>query len=225
MNYVAVLPYIYQPYFDECIKTLKIDVMAIDNTVSNRGVAESWNMGIDEMRNKDADYLIILSAAMRFGESGGQDMLEDLEISPVWRTYFADKSKIADRDSYSEWVDGMFGYHCVAFHRELINQIGYFDTNFYPIYFEDSDYNLRIKKSCPRATTVLASIDAKSVEYNHAATLAGVKSPAEPLITYFATKWGIHPDAINQLTSYDHPFNNPDNSIKYFPYAHGREGK
>jgi len=87
VNYVGVLPYAYQPYFDECFKTIRIphvNMLYIDNTdpATNYGVMKSHNMGIDFMNKRGADWLIVMSAAIRFGEKGGLDFVQALEDHP-----------------------------------------------------------------------------------------------------------------------------------------------
>lgn len=226
---VGVIPYIHQPYFDACIGTLKLpseDIVAIDNTKRNLGVAESWNRGIDYVSRIGADWLIIISAAMRFGEPGGLDMIEQLEKHPEANIVrFAEKhipEQQFDRGNNPSWNDGVFYWHCTAISKKLIDEVGYFDPNFYPIYFEDTDYDLRIAKAGFKESDIIVPIDAKSVSVGHASKLAGVDSPSAPLVAYFATKWGRHPGA-PQLGSYDTPFNALANSLKFFPPAHGRK--
>jgi hypothetical protein len=214
MNYVAVLPYVYGPYFRDCIDTLKLDVLHIDNTKENLGVAESWNRGIDEMRSNDAEWLIIISSSMRFGQSGGLEIASTLKDADSPIVFFSDNKS-------GPLGNKGFGYHCAALHRDLIDTVGYFDSNFWPIYFEDSDYNLRIWKT-GIDTICLLPIDATTMGYNKGIELAGIAAPPKDNIVYFASKWGIHPDAISLLTAYDHPFNNPEYSVKFFPPAHGR---
>lgn len=214
MSYVAVLPYAHFSDYDECLATLLLTHYDLDNTEHNRGVAGSWNLGIDQMRKEYADWLIILSASMRFGQAGGLDILDVLEDAPPNVIYLADET------GGPLGTEG-FAYHCVGIHREVVEKVGYFDPNFYPIYFEDTDYTLRCKKAgyWPFA---LGPIDAKTMGYGRGVQLAGINAPAEPNIAYFATKWGVHPNAVAQLGSYEHPFNDFDNSIKFFPPARGR---
>ena len=82
MKYVTVLPFAYRPYLEECKATMHSDfaqnVYFIDDTnPDNRiGIMRAHNMGIDRMRELGADWLIILSAAIRFGEAGGLDFID-----------------------------------------------------------------------------------------------------------------------------------------------------
>lgn len=229
VNYVAVIPFIYPPYMQDLKLTLKLpeaNVNFIDNTDVNRGVAGSWNVGIEQLKERGADWLIIISAAMRFGEPGGLDMLEQIQQHPTADIIrFAQKDVPAghfnkDDKAANPGYPECFNWHCTAISSELIKQVGKFDPNFYPIYFEDTDYDLRIKKAGFNLTDFIAPIDAHSVSAGHATELGGVESPAAPLVAYFATKWGRHP-AAPQLGEYDKPFNNPDNSLAFFPPARG----
>lgn len=225
---LIVIPYVHKPYFDKCMATLDpfLDVLPIDNTKRNLGVAESWNRGIDAVKEDSSyDWLVVCSAAMRFGSSMGNDMIRQLDAhlgDNVIR--FAEdwiKEQEFERGKNPSWYEGVFYWHCTALSRVTLGAVGYFDPNFYPIYFEDTDYDLRIKKTGIYGTDIILPIDAVSKSIGHSIELAGVKSPSEPLVAYFAEKWGRHPGA-PQLGSYDRPFNDPNNSLAYFPPAHGR---
>ena len=227
IKYVMVLPYAYRPYFKECIdtKALNLNVLAIDNTHENLGVAESWNRGIDEMKRTDAEWLIVCSAAIRFGDEGGNDLLDQIEKHPYAHViHFATKD--VEEQNYVRgespgYADGVLGWHLTAIRRDVIEKVGYFDPNFYPMYFEDIDYDLRINKAYRDPTWLILPIEATGTTLGHGVALGKVKAPADPLIAYFATKWGRHPSAA-QLGEYEHPFNELDKSVKFFPPAHGR---
>ena len=79
IDYVCVLPYAYKPYYDEFIKTCKIpreNILFIDNTTDNIGIMKSHNKGVEFIREKGADWLIVMSACLRFGEAGGMDFIK-----------------------------------------------------------------------------------------------------------------------------------------------------
>lgn len=235
---LIVLPFAYRPYFEQCVATLDkgLDILAIDNTRANLGVAESWNRGIDKVKQDSYDWLIVCSAAMRFGEAKGLDMLEQLmKYKDAHVINFGAKnfpvSKFI-RGTSPGPEGGNFSWHCTAVRRDVLEEVGYFDPNFYPIYFEDIDYDLRINKvynifneetlSYDKPLKwLIVPIDATDTGNGHGVKLGKVESPSEPLIAYFATKWGRHP-AASVLGSYSHPFNDSKNSIAYFPEAGGR---
>lgn len=81
-SFVAVLPSIHQPYTDTCLGSmcpeLRDATLVVDNTRHNRGVPASWNLGIDRMESRGSEWLVIVSAACRFGPEGGSDLLAAL---------------------------------------------------------------------------------------------------------------------------------------------------
>lgn len=228
MKYVMVIPYAYKPYYDKCIATLKIppeNILALDNTIFNLGVAGSWNIGIDTMRSRNADWLIICSATMRFGDDGGLDMISHIEQHPQ-----ADLINFASIDTEpSQFVRGkspgieagMFSWYLCAINRNTIDSVGKFDGNFYPCYFEDIDYDMRVNKYFNNSVDwAILPINATFESRSHAVELGGVKSDPTPLIAYFATKWGRHPSAA-ELGDYATPFNDKNNSLAFWPPANG----
>lgn len=228
-NYLVVIPYTNADYLQECLQTLKIpreNIMVVDNTEDNRGVAGSWNLGIAEMKRRNAEWLIIVSAAMRFGHKGGFDMIAAIE-----HNYTDDIIRFAQRSTPELLFDGSnkfnnppypecFYWHCTAVNRSVFNQVGKFDENFYPIYFEDTDYDLRINKAGFKSTDIIAPIDANTKGAGHGVVMGHVKTDPTASIAYFATKWGRHPGAA-ELGSYDRPFNDKENSLAFWPPANG----
>jgi hypothetical protein len=156
-------------------------------------------------------------------------MLEQLEKYPEADVVHFGTKKVREqrfkRGEGPSYEEGNLGWHCSAVSREVIDKVGYFDPNFYPSYFEDLDYDLRINKalggSWGSPKWFILPIDASSAGLRHAVELGGVKTPVNDLIAYFATKWGRHPSAA-KLGEYDHPFDDKNNSLAFFPPAHGR---
>lgn len=235
---VGILPFIHRPYYDEFMATSKLQplqIMALDNTGAegtetyNIGVAESWNRGIDFMHSTGSDWLLIVSATMRFGERGGLDILEQIEKHPYAHIINFARADVSEQNyagaDSPPYEDGVFYWHCIAIRKEIFERVGYFDPNFYPIYFEDTDFDLRLNKAYQingsELWRIIVPIDATSKGIGHAQKKTGIKSDSDKLIAYFATKWGRHPSAA-QLGEYEHPFNQPENSLKFFPPARGR---
>jgi len=198
-EYVAVLPSIQQEWTNRCLRTCKIDVCVVDNIPSNRGVAASWNQGVQWMRDEGKDWLIIMSATCRFGESGGQDLLDALDVHPTAMAVEA-------------WF---LGWHLIAFHRRVFDLVGTFDENFYPAYFEDNDFGYRITRALG---TDLGPwwpkpfLDVSDAGPAHGVRFAGVQSPAQPLIDYYTRKWGGPPGH----ETFDRPFGNNSNELSYW---------
>lgn len=216
MKYVVVLPFVHRPYMEECRATMAPEfldnVLFVDNTVNNLGIMKSHNLGVDKVIKEDADWLIILSAAVRFGNPGGLDFIQHFIDFPEYNVIEA-----AD----------VFGQHLIALSAQTLKRVGRYDENFGPFYgFEDVDYSLRIQKTYnydarEGATKILwdkFSVDAsdKKVGMAHSIKLGIIDDPAAPKIEYFKRKHGRHPGD-SQLDSYDHPFNDPTKSWDWWP--------
>lgn len=207
MKYTVVLPYVLQEYKDACVATCKFDpdsMLLVDNTVKNVGIMRAHNMGIDKMMADGSDWLIVLSAAIRFGAPGGLDFVERLKEHEGHHVIEA---------------SGVFGWHLIPFSRELLEKVGRWDENFTPYGFDDIDYSLRIQKTFAldnsKQLWEKVPVDAEDAGMAHSIKIAKVESPADPLIDYFKKKWGRHPGEW-QAGDYDRPFNK-NVPIAYWP--------
>lgn len=220
MKYVAVIPYAYQPYYDEFEATLKLpreNCLFIDDTnpPGGIGIMKAHNMGIDFMKQKGADWLIVISASIRFGEAGGLDFIDIIEqhqdlhvINGAGKAIIDDKEQVL-----------AMGWHLTAFKADIFYAIGRWDENFTPYGFDDVDLTLRMKKYFGNQFKMDTFIcDMEHTTRSHSIQLAGVKAPSEPRIAYFVEKWGRHPGAW-QWDGWAYPFNNPENSLAYWPPA------
>ena len=217
MKYVAVVPYTVQSIMDEFMSTCKLEnVLKIDNTINNIGCMASHNLGVDKMYETESDWLIIISPAIRFGEPGGLDFIEKLKNTPY---------KIVESL-------GVFGWHLIAFHKDVIDKVGKWDTNFTPYGYDDLDFSIRIQKAFPyafsnnekfivNAKKVLLwtkeSVDVKDTMMSHSMKLNKIKTNDKHHKYYYEQKWGMPPGTgENILNTYEHPFNNSKYSIKFF---------
>lgn len=218
MKYVVVVPYAYQPYFDEFLATLKIpreNCLFVNDTnpPGNIGIMKAHNMGIDFMREREAKWLIVMSAGIRFGEPGGADFIKILEEHP--ELLVINGSGI-NRENGERMA---MGYHLTAFRVEVFSGIGRWDSNFTPYGFDDIDLMLRMKKYFGKEYKVdTFPVDMEHVSRSHSIELGNVIAPSEPRIAYFVEKWGRHPGAW-QWDGWTYPFNNPENNLAYWPPA------
>lgn len=184
MTHLCVIPSIYQPYTDACLASAHIDphdLLVVDNTVHNRGVAASWNLGARAVIDHGYDWLVICSAAMRFAGRGIATFTDQLAVHPKAQAVEA----ACD-----------LGWHLIAIARTTLERVGLFDENFYPAYYEDLDYGLRIRlgfgidyipgvESWPKVM-VAATLESAA----HGIELAGVKGDGNMLSAYYEMKWG-----------------------------------
>lgn len=199
MKYTCVLPFNFAPWKDKCMKDCKLEnVLLIDNTVDNIGVAASWNKGIDKMREQGSDWLIIISAAIRFGDEGGMDFIRALE---------------GDVENVAVEAGMGLGWHLIAFRKDIIERAGRFDENFYPAYFEDVDYGWRIAKATHKVPPywTKVTVDAGIAGWGHGVELGGAERRDNS--DYMIKKWG----GLTGGDLYENPFNDPNNSIQYWP--------
>lgn len=231
VDYVAVIPSIYPSWTELCAASCRLDnLILVDNTVQNRGVAASWNLGIKEMYARGADWTIFISAAVRFGEAGGLDMVEAIAEYPDALACEADLS----------------GWHLIAFSRQTVDAVGLFDENFFPAYFEDNDYSRRVtlwlqergdvQRQCVHCGTTdvsrrhfpdcpdplsgerahqswpLVDVDAYDAGNAHGIKLGKVKDNPQKLLDYYERKWG----GPRGLEIFEWPFGDPTNGLDYW---------
>src|ERR1039458_9355829 len=86
VKFVGVMPYVFLPYYHDCVATMhpdfKDNVLFVDNTVDNKGIMWGHNQGVLKMYEEDADWLVVISAGIRFGAPGGLDFVEQLDQHP-----------------------------------------------------------------------------------------------------------------------------------------------
>ena len=217
MKYVVGLPYRVKSFRDSLMATCKLEnVFEIDNTENNIGFSASHNLGIQKMYDEGADWYIVMSAAVRFGEPGGLDFIEIL------------------KDTKHVVVEslGVFGWHFIAFHKTLIDKVGLWDTNFTPYGYEDLDYSMRIQrallleyddhwKTIKENKTIWQNvkIDIKDTIMAHSVQLGGI-NPVNPEMNqreYYNKKWGIYPGThASPYKCYFYPFNDSGKGLGYF---------
>ena len=228
MKYKIIFPVIDEQSTIECLETIddsiKKNIILVDNSESkfgeklgikdkhifgeNVGVPKAWNIGVDYILENGIDYLIILSATMRF-HKGMLDFIQQLElnVNPFG-------------------LETQHGWHCIALSKRTFQMVGRFDENFYPAYYEDSDFIRRMEllgihipmSSIQRIPKI--EIMAGSVGNAHAMRKSKINVNMGACRQYFIDKWGFEPrydTQENRDLMYLHPFNDPKNPIDYCP--------
>lgn len=164
----------------------------------NDGVSTAWNHGRKHVIDNQQDYLIILSQNVTFNQ-GGRDFIKELN---------------EQRPRYG--ASSNLSWHWFAISRETLEELGEFDTNYYPIYYEDGDYAIRMHLRGMLDHIGEIKVDAQTPS-GYSTTL-GMRPDTEPLKQYMIDKWGEIIDWGNYPNQkfFEHPFNNPDNDIGYF---------
>lgn len=174
----------------------------------NIGVARSWNEGIKEMFARKYSYMLIVSASMRFRD-GARGVMSWLDEHP---------------DEYGLFTQ--HGWHCAAIAKKTVERVGLFDVNFYPAYFEDSDYIRRmelagIHEPCDGTRHIPGiTIDAESIGDAMTIKTTDIRVNHAACGRYFVKKWGAMPSYKSKKERdlmYSYPFNDAKNDLSYFP--------
>jgi hypothetical protein len=204
VSYLVVVPSIYQPYTEDCLASARFpesQVLVVDNTGTNRGVGPSWNIGARRVVDEGLDWLVVCSAATRFGPAGGLDFVEAVH------------GQVGATAVEGDWG---LGWHLIAFARRTFQLAGFFDENFWPAYYEDVDFSHRVHRaglatnpgSGPWWPKV--ECDAYVKSFAHGMRYAKPAVDGSGLDAYLHRKWG--PDL-----AYEHPFNDPDLPVSWWP--------
>ena len=194
-SYLAVLPFMHRPYFDACMATSKINVRPVDNTVTNAGCTVAWNMGLKWAMDEGIDWCIWMSAAVRFGERGGLDFIEALAANP-----------------HAHVVESQARGHFLAVHRRVTERIGYCDENFWPSYYQDTDWARRVWLAFPdEIVWKRVEIGIRSESLAHGIQIAGLRPDLVSMEAYYRAKWGTCPGGM-----WAHPFNDPSLPLSWW---------
>lgn len=166
----------------------------------NLGVGRAWNVGARALLEEGLDYLVILSASMWWG----------------YRLHTTFRAEIEANDG-APLVELMgHSWHAIAIHRSTFERVGLFDPNFWPAYWEATEWGYRLRlvgiegAGWPRVwCNALSMGQAIHVDRQRWDAPA---CPSQPLMDYYAAKWGaMSPDEV-----YEHPFGDPSKPIDWF---------
>lgn len=175
----------------------------VDNSGgSNLGVSASWNQGIDRALESGADWLVIVSESIRFGDRGGHDFENGL--TGEWVLAACDQTCRVDPTG-AGFCQGGYGWHLTALSRALIERVGHFDEVYYPAWFEDADYSYRMILTGTTHGVRLTGIDAHLVACEHSTAAGLVEGTFYTTRPFFDAKWGGPPGH----ECFTHPYNDP----------------
>lgn len=111
---------------------LPVDILRYknaDGVYYNLGVAASWNRFLKEY---EADAYLIVNDDIVFGHDTIKDLYSAHQQNPDQLVYVTEGS-------------GLNAFSCFLITPKALEEVGYFDEQFYPAYFEDNDYAYRLK--------------------------------------------------------------------------------
>ncbi len=202
----VVMPAIDPAWAYPAIDACRLPLMVVDNSNVNRGVMRSHNLGIDAFMASDADWFITMSSSLILGPDGGLDFAEQLA---------ARQGDLGVASGIGTW-----GWHFIAFRRDVVERMGRYDENFTPYGLDDIDLSIRIHKAMPDIAWAGLPVGIESDRVMAHSIKSGlVNPPYAPIGEYFEEKWGVAPG--HEFDDYwDHPFNDPANGINFWPSYH-----
>jgi glycosyltransferase involved in cell wall biosynthesis len=167
----------------------------------NLGVATSWNIGLSKLEG-NVDFVIFLSVSVVFERPLQHfiDFIMDAEMKEGNCRYVASSRAMM---------------HCFAHTQLGLTLGGYFDENFWPAYYEDTDYCRRSLFNGVQERVVLCNLDdvvhskASSLTMKEPRLLRLLQANAGRIHKYYLRKWGGE----HLSEKYTRPFNNPNTDI------------
>lgn len=149
-------------------------------------VAGSWNQGVHALMQHNADVLFLVSNSVLFS-SGAREMLDRA-------------ADIALEHGGVEFAH--FGWHLIGIARKTLIEVGQFDENFAPAYYEDNDWLYRHGLlhgtrwwESGTGWPYIMPEDIRARHLGDARTLrdGGVEIRFDLLRDYYVAKWGGEP--------------------------------
>lgn len=163
-----------------------------DNRQENWGVAKSWNWGVRQALTDGCRWVLVLNDDVRLlAPTVPQRLVEALALPDVILTTAVWDRSVPD----SPWDHPQFGAFCCD--GRLLAEIGPFDEQFWPAYFEDCDMHERIKRSgrwrtySPLDAQYATDMSQSIRQLPHIARLNQEHFPKNR--AYFIQKWGYSP--------------------------------
>lgn len=200
-----VLPYLGSGLLQDTLVTWcndpRVEVMPVDNETENRGVSWAWNLATRRVIAGEADWLILCSTTMRFGEGGGVGLLDAMEE--------LEHHIIGGIDT---------GWHYLGIRGAELAIVGEWDECFFA-YYGDSDWIYRHELAglgrlwetghphIPFPFTTLG--DAHSIHLGHLPDSTAVYHRDRAA---FTRKWGSDQPGYE---TFRHPYNDPALDWRY----------
>lgn len=176
----------------------------------NIGVSRGWNYFL---KNFQSDYWLISGDDCYFEPSALKNIAEYMNSPNSQKNVLCQlKAKSNDNNNITSSP-----FHAFIVTKLLVKNIGLFDENIYPAYYEDLDLLYRIQLTNSKIGYINAYINSGDDKYKESCTINSV-SPIyrEKMMqcfkineNYYKTKWNIGKHKIR----YMYPFNNPNCNI------------
>lgn len=177
----------------------------------NLGVARSWNTGIEYALARGVDFITLASTSIRFHD-GGHGLARTADLA-------------AENHQWPYGFESMNGWHLITFGARFFDEVGFFDEEFHPAYFEDNDMIWRARCAgilepaggdrAARKIPWIGALKYDCVRDGHAIANCDINVDLAALRDYYTRKWGGPPGE----EKWTRPFNRPE----VYPAIAGQE--
>lgn len=158
----------------------------------NRGVAASWNVLCDEIF-KSHDFALILNDDDYLGaDEGVVNAIVAFALSEEYKGRF-----------YCPITHGRPDFDSFLISKEIFEKVGRFDEKFYPAYYEDDDYIVRLHHAGVVIQNVTLLHPILNRNTSSIGSIIGCNQLVENNRLYFLEKWGSY----DPERAYKQPFN------------------
>jgi hypothetical protein len=158
--------------------------IAIQRPGRNIGVSASWNR------------------ILRYAHNRGEGVVisnDDIVLSP---RAFEEIVGLLNTGDFGV-VNGL-GWALLGQTAACTAKVGYYDENFFPAYYEDCDYDVRLKRACVARTTISSQVEHVGWATSRALGLGSEHDAwLQKNLAYFCQKWGGAPGS----ETFTEPFN------------------
>lgn len=192
-------------------------------------LSEAWNYGIRRsLEDKECEYIFVPNNDVVFHRSTLDNLIKGIKNGFDFVTCDNVAPRMSLESMQSQQTHGDFKNDCIVANNwrmqgpdfsgfmltpNTIQQVGFFDENFIPAYYEDNDYHkrlvlagIKVKRFSSAPFYHYGSVTAKSVAVNSG------KSHA-----YFGEKWGsMSTENVMDGVGYAHPYNDSTKDHKYW---------
>lgn len=211
----VVVPVMYN--FQGCVEMFAtVDYpflpIIIDNSINNKGVAKSWNIGLGHAMERNIGNVLIANDDVLFEPGAVVKMMDALYNRPFTSALNSRDYAPTQHEAYDDNAEfAAFMVHP----KQFTNRVGFFDEHFYPAYFEDNDMARRMILAglgeFRRTDAVMFHKGSVTQFWNGDGAGRVVSHDAfDKNKLYFKTKWGGEPGH-EQFTT---PFGTGDHTLK-----------
>jgi GT2 family glycosyltransferase len=193
-------------------------------------LSEAWNYGIMEAsKDLDCEYFFIINNDVIFHKDTINNLIDSLihtqyamvtcnNVAPKmsldeFKNMNIDNNSDFDFLPITNWREEGPDFSAFMINRKTINDIGWFDENYKPAYWEDCDYHIRIQRANKHARRI-----SRSPFYHFGSVTArntGVTSGYSERI--YIEKWGsINHGEVMDGQGFLNPYNDNNKNYKYW---------